>query len=144
MTQFLEKYTSHFIWKGCVWEGVGDRKELQLIDPHSIGHNCVSFLLSWAAQPGAWGPSLSWCWFSVPHLISNSSDPQLLTSCLHPDYIIVQRPPSSCGHHKSHSFNLSTVKVIFWYSSTGCTCYLHRCINYFDNPARSEVNMQQM
>ena len=34
----LEKYTSHFIWKGCVWEGVEDRTELQHIDPNSIGH----------------------------------------------------------------------------------------------------------
>ena len=34
----LEKYTSHFIWKGCVWEGFGDRTELQHIDPHSYGH----------------------------------------------------------------------------------------------------------
>ena len=37
-------------------------------------------------------------------------------------YIIVQRPPSSCGRHKLHSFNPSTVKVILCYSST---CYLH-------------------
>ena len=29
--------------------------------------------------------------------------PTPLTSCLHPGYIIVQRPPFSCGHHKSHS-----------------------------------------
>ena len=57
-TQFLEKYTSHFIWKGCVWEGVGDRTELQHIDPHSYGYNSVSFPFSWAAQPGAWGPTL--------------------------------------------------------------------------------------
>ena len=48
-------------------------------------------------------------------------------------YIIVRRLPSSCGHHKSHSFNPSTVKVISWYSSTGCTCYLRRCISYFDS-----------
>ena len=40
----------------------------------------VSFPFSWAAQPGAWGPSLSGCWFSLPHLISNSSDPQLVWS----------------------------------------------------------------
>ena len=53
----LEKYTSHFIWKGCVWERVWDRTELQHIDPHSTGHNPVSFPLSWAAQPGAWGPA---------------------------------------------------------------------------------------
>ena len=45
----------------------------------------------------------------------------------------------------SHSFNPSTVKVIIsWYSSTGCTCYLHRCISYFDSPAGSEVNIQHM
>ena len=51
----LEKYNCHFIWKGCVWEGVGDGTELQHIDPHSYGHNSVSFLFSWATQPGAWG-----------------------------------------------------------------------------------------
>ena len=72
--------------------------------------------------------------FSPTGLISNC-----LTSCLYPGYIIVQRPPSSCGHHKSHSFNPSTVKVISWYSSTGCTCYLHRRISYFDSLAG--VNM---
>ena len=56
-TVLLKKYTSHFIWKGCVWEGVGDRTELQHIDPHSIGHNHVSFPFSWAARLGAWGPT---------------------------------------------------------------------------------------
>ena len=110
-----------------MWEEVGDRTELQHIDPHSNGHNCVSFPFSWAAQPGAWGASLSGCWFSLPHLISNSSDPQLINrrpegslcwvlvfatasylqlvwypsdwiSCAL-SYIIVQRPRSSCGRH---------------------------------------------
>ena len=61
-----------------------------------------------------------------------------------PNYIIVQRPPSSGGRHKSISFNPSTVIVIPWYSSTGCTCYLHRCISYFDSLAGSEVNMQHL
>ena len=74
----LRKIYLSLYWKGCVWEGVGDRTELQHIYPHSIGHNHVSFLFSWAAQPGAWGPSLSGCWFSLLHLISNSSDPQLI------------------------------------------------------------------
>ena len=108
----LEKYTSHFFWKGCVWEGVGDWTELQHIDPHSIGHNRVSFPFSLVAQSGAWRPSLSvtcssiqhlllncncsigglrahsaGCWFSLPHLVSN-----WLTSCLHPGYIIIWRP----------------------------------------------------
>ena len=55
-----------------MWEGVGDWTELQHIDPHSIGHNRVSFPFFWAAQPGTWGPSFSGCWFSLLHLISNS------------------------------------------------------------------------
>ena len=66
----LEKYTSHFIWKGSkellkvlLWEGLGNRTELQHIDPHSYGHNSVSFPISWAHSAG--------CWFSLPHLISN-------------------------------------------------------------------------
>ena len=40
-----------------MWEEVEDRTELQHIDPHSIGHNRVSFPFSWVAQPGAWGPA---------------------------------------------------------------------------------------
>ena len=89
----------------------------------------VSFPFSWAAQPWAWGPaSRTHCWFSLPHLVSNSSDPQLLNRGLEgsvgwmlafstasylqlvwspkpsnflssTSYIIVQRPPSSCGRH---------------------------------------------
>ena len=54
-----------------MWEGVRDWTELQHTDPYSYGHNSVSFPFSWAAQPGAWEPSLSGCWFSLPHLISN-------------------------------------------------------------------------
>ena len=91
--------------------------------PLSYGHNIASFPFSWDAQPGAWWPSLSgtWssfhhllsltptarsgvlrapsagCWFSLQHLISNCQ-----TFCLHSGYIIVRRPLSSCGHHKSH------------------------------------------
>ena len=75
--------TSHFIWKGCVWEGVGDRTELQHIDPHSIGHNCVSFPSSWATQPGAWGPSLSGCWFfsTASYLQLVWSPTRLISNC---------------------------------------------------------------
>ena len=43
----------------------------------------VSFQFSWAAQPGAWGPSLFGRWLSLPHLISNLSDLQthLISNC---------------------------------------------------------------
>ena len=159
MTQSFTKIYLSLYWKGCVWEGVGDRTELQHIDPHSIGHNHVSFPFSWAAQPGTWGPRFSGTCshFSISptRLISKLINrgawglPLLgagfLYCILSPtdwiscalSYIIVQHPPSSCGHHKLHSFNPSTVKVILYYSSIGCTCYLHRCISYFDSPAGS-------
>ena len=82
----LEKYTSHFIWKGSKgllkfllcerW--VGDWTELQHIDPHSYSHHSVSFPFSWVAQPGAWGPSFSGTWSLFQHLLSNWSELQLL------------------------------------------------------------------
>ena len=100
--------------------------------------------LLWAAQPGAWGPSLYGCWFSLPHLISNSSDPQLTDFLSSPGlYNNLTSTLLTASVTISHSFNPSTVKVIIsWYSSTGCTCYLHRCISYFDSLAGSEVNVQ--
>ena len=109
-------------------EGVGDRTELQHIDPHSYGHQCF-FPIHLGCSTGGLGSSLSGCWFSLPHLISNS-DPQLLnrgpegslcwvlafstTSCLQLvwsptdwiscalSYIIIQRPPSC----ECHNFTL--------------------------------------
>ena len=170
-----------------MWEGVGDRTELQ---SHSIGHSCVSFPFSWAAQPGAWGPSLSVTCSSIQHLLTNWSDLQLsigglrapsagflyrifsptglvskllnrwpegslcwvlafstafsptglvskLTDFLSsPSSIIVHAHVLLVGVTILHSFNLSTVTVIISWS-TGCTCYLHRCISYFDSPAGS-------
>ena len=98
VTQFLEKYTSHFIWKGCVWEGVGDRTELQHTDPHSYGHQHF-FPVLLGCSTGGLGPSLSGCWFSLPHLISNWSGLQTDWISCALSYIIVQRPPSSCGRH---------------------------------------------
>ena len=109
-----------------MWEGVGAWTKLQHIDPHSIGHNRVSFPFSCGAQLWAWGPILLgagflYCILSPTGLVSKLTD--FLSS---PSYIIVQCPPF-CGRHKLHSFNLSTVKVIISWS-TGCTCYLQRCI----------------
>ena len=60
-----------------MWEGVGDRTERQHIYPHSYGHNSVSFPFSWAAQLGAWRPSLSVTCSSFQHLLSNWFELQL-------------------------------------------------------------------
>ena len=82
--------------------------------------------------------------FSPTHLISNSSDLQLTDFLSSPRLYNNLMPtllPASITI--SYSFNPSTVKVIIsWYSLTGCTCYLHRCISYLDSPAGLAVNIQ--
>ena len=92
-TQFLEKYTSHFIWKGCAWEGVGDWTELQHIDPHSYGHQCFFpvLLMMLNRRPGG---LLSWVLASSTSLITNGSGLQKLTDFL--------SSPSSIAHSISH------------------------------------------
>ena len=131
--------------------------------PNSSGCNSVSFPFSWAAQPGAWGPSLSGCWFSLRYLISNYncsigvllcvafstasclqliwSPTDWLTPSLYPGYIIIWCPLFflRASQFRTHSTRLRSRL----YSSTGCTCYLYRCISCSDSLAGSEVNMQQ-
>ena len=126
-TQFLEKYTSHFIWKGCVWEGVGDRTELQHIDPNSYGHqrffpvllgrstgspgaqlsagsvfSTASYLqLVWSpnSQSGVPRPLLLDPGFLDRILFPTGLVSKLTDLLSSPSYIIVQRSPSSCGRH---------------------------------------------
>ena len=78
--------TSHFIvrvqkglLKVCLWEGVGDRTELQYIDPHSYGCQRCVFLVLQGCSTGGPGAQLSvgW-WLSLLHLIGNFSGPQLI------------------------------------------------------------------
>ena len=104
--QFFRKIYLDFIWKGSKgllkvllcerW--VGDWTELQHIDPHSYGHNSISFPFSWAAQLG-------------------SSFQLIWTSCCQ-GYIIIWRPPTSC---KRHNFALNSTtrqsrsSLISWY-----------------------------
>ena len=140
----LEKSTSHFIWKGSKgllkvllcerW--VGDWTELQHIEPHSYGHNSVSFPFSWAAQPGAKGPSVYVTWFSFQHLLSNWSELPV-TGIWRPLFFL------RASQFRTQ-FNPSTIKVTpdLLTTSTGCTFYLHMCISYSDNLAGSEVNIQ--
>ena len=68
-TVLLEKYTSHFI---CVWEGVGDRTELQHIDPHSYGHQRLFPALQ-GCSTGDLGAHSAGCRLPLPHLVTNGS-----------------------------------------------------------------------
>ena len=107
--------------------------------PLLLAITSVSFLFSWVAQPGSWGPSLSGTCSSFQHLLSNWSDLQLIWTSCRRGYIIIWRPLFLRASQFHTQFNPSTVKVISWYSSTGCTYYLYRCISYFDSSAG--VNM---
>ena len=151
---FFEKYTSHFIWKGS--EGllnvllceswVGDRIELQHIDPHSYGHNSVSFPYSWAAQPGFLIPaSLQLIWGSELQLLNQESwgPPLLGAGSL---YSILFPTELELPVHRvillfyAHSIQPVDSQGRPLIPSTGCTFYFHRCIYYFDSSAG--VNMQ--
>ena len=56
-----------------MWEGVGDRTELQYIDPHSYGHQrCVFPVLQGCSTGGPEAHSAG-CELSLPHLVTNGS-----------------------------------------------------------------------
>ena len=164
----LEKYTSHFIWKGSkgllkvlLWEGVGDRTGMQHIDPTLMAITVFLFRSPGLLNRGP-GAQPLWDMFPIPasslqlQLLNRGLEgPPLLragslyriflqlvwTSCRR-GYIIIWRPLFFLRASQFRTqFNPSTVKVIFWYSSTGCSCYLHRCISYFDSLAGSKVNI---
>ena len=121
-----------------MWEGVGDRTELQHIDPHSYGHQrCVFLVLQGCSNGGpraqlsaeccslyrilslthlisdsqgvSRAPSAGW-WLSLPHLVTNSPDIQLTDFLSSPSYIIVQSPTQSLEWH-------------VWSSSSGNNCH---------------------
>ena len=138
-TIYFSLYSKGFesVTKGIICERwVGDWTELQHIDPptNSSGYSSVSFPFSWDAPPGAWGHSL--CWDMV--LIPASSRQLIWTSCRR-GYIIICRPPTSCERHNLHSIPPFDSQGCPLISSTGCICYLHRCISSFDSFAG--VNM---
>ena len=139
-TQFFRKIYLSLYWKGCVWEGVGDRTKtvtywpplfwlsqafLPVLLGYSTGGLGAQPLLGHVSHSSIFSPTdLN---FLLPGLYNN----------LTPTYFLW----ASQFHTQ---FNPSTVKVApdFLISLTGCTCYLHRCISSFDSLARSEVNMQ--
>ena len=131
----LEKYTSHFIWKVCVWEGVGDRSELQHIDPHSIGHNRVSLPFSWAVQPGAWEPTLLGAGF-LYHILSPTGlvsklVPKLTDFLSSPSYIIVQSPTQYLPMTGHWDVSLPpSLEWHVWSSSSGNNCHaVHKSLS---------------
>ena len=138
----LEKYTSHFIWKGSK----GLRKVLSVRGELETEQNCniLSPQLFWLQQhffPVLLGCSTEGlCWDMV--LIPASSLQLIWTSCRR-GYIIIWRPPTSCECHNSHSiqpFDSQGCPLIFLDRMHLLFTQVHF---FFDSPDGSEVNMLQ-
>ena len=107
--------------------------------PNSSGYGSISFPFSWAAQPGAWRPSL--CWDMV--LIPASSLQLIWTSCcrvynnnLTPTYFL--RASHLYSIQPTHRQSRLSPDLLI--SLTGCTCYLHRCISHLTaQPGRRSI-----
>ena len=64
------------------------------------------------------------CWLSLSHLVSNWSGLQTNWLSVFTELYNSSTPPSSCGRRNcTHSTHIRS-RLSFWYSSTGCTCYL--------------------
>ena len=135
--------------KGCVWEGVGDRTELQHIAPtNSYDHQRCVFLILLGCSAGGpaslghvlipvsshqlvWSPNslgvqrapfAGW-WLSLPHLVSNSSGPQLSDFLSPPSYIIVQSPTQSLEWHVWSSSSGNNYHAVHRSLSSGTSVY---------------------
>ena len=145
----LEKYTSHFI------ERVVYERELETEQNCNILTRTLMAITAFLTRsPGLlnWGPSLipasslQLIWGSELHLLNRVSwGPPLLGAGSLYSILYPTNSNFQCTElyycFTSTQFNLSTVKVIPLRPSTGCSCYLHRCISYFYSSAG--VNMQK-
>ena len=104
--------------------------------PNSSGYSSISFPFSCAAQPGAWGPNLCWDMVLIP-----ASFLQLVWLPVAPG--LYNYLTTTCFLWASHLHSIQPVhsQGYLLISSTGCTCYLHRCISFFD--CLAGVNMLQ-
>ena len=138
----LEKYTPHFIERVVCDRWVGDRTKTATYWPP----------LLWLSQrffPVLLGCSIGGSWAQPllghgPHSsIFSPTDSTFLSPGLYDNLTSTYFQRASKFRTQ---FNPSTVKVApdLLISSTGCTCYLHRWISYFDILAGSEVNMQHV
>ena len=132
-TQFLEKYTCHFIWKGCVCERELETKQnCNILTPTLMTISVVSFTFSRAAQLEARGPSFLLSAGFLYHILSPTGLVSKLTDFLSsPSYIIVQLPTQylPITGHRYVSLPLS-LEWHVWLSSSGNNCHaVHRSLS---------------
>ena len=102
-----------------MWEGVGDRTELQHIDLSSYGHQRCVFLVLQGCSTGGPGAQLSagFLYRSCHQQVSKLPVSKLTDFLSAPSYIIVQSPTQSLEWH-------------VWSSSSGNNCHaVHRSLS---------------
>ena len=142
-TQSFRKIYLSLYWKGSkgllkvlLWEGVGDRTELQHIDPRSYGHQCCVFLVLQGCSTRGLGAHFAGYWLSLPHLVTNGSDLQtrLQTNWLpvSPSYIIVQSPSQYIPMTGYRDMSLPpSLEWHVWSSSSGNNGHaVHRSLSF--------------
>ena len=110
----LEKYTSHTLFE-MVAKGLCVRGELETEQTATYWPPVPLSLAALLSRPAGLLNRGSGCWFSLQHLISNLTDSKLTEFPVALGYIIIWRPPASCGCHICTQFDPSTVKFIPWY-----------------------------
>ena len=111
----------------------------------SLGHVPHSSIFSptdlklWTpiAQSGVLRTPSAGCWFSLQHL--SLTDLNFLSPGLYNYLTSTVFPASVTISHSIQSLDSQGIILIFL---AGWTCYLHRCISYFDSLTGSEVNIQ--
>ena len=135
-TQFFRKIYLSRYWKHCVWE-VSWRlnKDCNILTPTLLAIAAFLSCSPGLLNRGPGGPSSAGTWFSFRHLLSNWSELPVAGG-----YIIIWHPPTSCERHNPHSIQPFDSQGYPLISSTGCTCYLHRCISHLTaRPGRRSI-----
>ena len=102
------------LFKVFVWEGAGDRTELQYFDPHSYGRQRWVFLVLQGCSTGGPGTQLSagW-WLSLLHLISNFSGLQLIRGSRSPFGLMWLSLPHLVYNSVSNWFLISVLTELY-------------------------------
>ncbi len=106
------------LFKVLLWEGIGDRTELQYFDPHSYGRQrCVFLVLQGCSTGGPDAHSAGW-WLSLLHLTSNFSGPQLIRALRPQGLTWLSLPHLVYNSVRSLTVTLTSVLTELYNSST--------------------------
>ena len=146
ITAFLSRSPGLLNWGPRGQPLLGHASHSSIFSPTDLNSNC-----------SIEGPAGPLCWMLV---LSTASYLQLTWTSCAPSYIIVLHPLNSIRRQSRLSSDIldwmhQVISLFYPYSIqpinsqgylltslTGCTCYLHKRISYFDSLARSEVNIE--